>query len=227
MFKVRRFAITLSIEFQALNPTKRIAIFGGSYNPVHNAHVSVGKYVAENEGVDEVWIMLSPQNPFKKGKYMLADEIRLSLLQKSFEGIPKLKVSDFELHLPKPSYTYKTLEKLKEEFPHYEFLVVFGIDILERFLEWRNSVKIIEQHKLLAYLRPGYEDNLDKVLSKLEKGYEEKRSANAPDFFEQLKIINGPLVDISSTEIWDKVKHKFDVSTLVPKPVAEFLKNNY
>ena len=217
----------MNIKLRTLNIHKRIALFGGSYNPVHNAHVHVGRYVAENEGVDEVWIMLSPQNPFKKGKYMLADEIRLSLLQKSFEGIPNLKVSDYELHLPKPSYTYKTLEKLKEEFPHYEFLLVFGIDILERFLEWRNAVKIIENHKLLAYLRPGYEDDLDKVLNKLEKGYEEKKSINAPDFFDQLKIINGSLVDVSSTEIWEKVKHKLDVSALVPEPVATFLKNNY
>ena len=158
---------------------------------------------------------------------MLPDETRLSLLEKSFEGIPNLKVSDFELHLPKPYYTFKTLEKLKESFPNHEFSLIFGIDILEHLLEWRNAVKIIEQHKLLAYLRPGYEENLDKVLDKLELGYNEKKSANAPELFDQLKIINGPLVDISSTEIWERVKHKEDVSQLVPKPVLEFLEKKF
>jgi len=210
-----------------LNRIKQIAIFGGSYNPVHNAHVNVGRYVAEKEGMDEVWIMLSPQNPFKNAKYLLSDDKRLELLQKSFAGIPNLKVSDFELHLPKPSYTYKTLEKLKEVYPECEFSLIFGIDILERLLEWRNAVKIIEQHKLLAYLRPGYEEDLDRVLAKLEKGYNEKKSAKAPDLFDQLKIINGPLVDVSSTEIWEKVKQKQDVSDLVPLPVQEFLKSKY
>lgn len=210
-----------------MNRIKQIAIFGGSYNPVHNAHVNVGRYVAEKEGMDEVWIMLSPQSPFKTGKYLLEDETRLVLLKKSFEGIAKLKVSDFELHLPKPSYTYKTLEKLKELHPDCEFSLVFGIDILERLLEWRNAVKIIEHHKLLAYLRPGYEDDLDRVLAKLEKGYNEKKSLNSPELFDQLKIINGPLVDVSSTEIWDRVKHKQDVSGLVPVPVQEFLKSKY
>ena len=149
---------------------KRIAIFGGSYNPVHNAHIQVGKYVAEKEDVDEVWVMLSPQNPFKNGRFMLPDEDRLELLRKSFEGIPKLKVSDFELLLPRPSYTYKTLERLKQEHPFYEFSLVFGIDILKHLLEWRNAVKILEQHKLLAYLRPGYEDDLDTMLQNLENG---------------------------------------------------------
>jgi len=206
---------------------KRIAIFGGSYNPVHNAHVNVGRYVAEHEDVDEVWVMLSPQNPFKNGKYMLPDEVRLSLLQQSFAGIPKLMVSDFELHLPKPSYTYKTLELLKEKYPHYQFSLVMGIDILEHFLEWRNAVKIIEQHHLLAYLRPGYEDQLDNTLGKLQQGYEERKSSTAPSFFDQLKIINGPLEDVSSTEIWEKVKGKSDVAALVPKPVAEYLKQHY
>ncbi len=220
-------AITLNFEHSTLNEKKRIALFGGSYNPVHNAHVHVGRYVAEKEGMDEVWVMLSPQNPFKKGKYMLPDETRLRLLTESFRGIPNLKVSDFELSLPKPSYTYKTLEKLKEANPDYEFSLIFGIDILEHLLEWRNAVKIIEQHKLLAYLRPGYEENLDKVLAKLETGYKEKKSANAPELFDQLKIINGPLVDISSTEIWERVKHKESIVHLVPLPVQEFLINNY
>lgn len=206
---------------------KNIALFGGSYNPVHQAHVQVGKYVASKEGVDEVWVMLSPQNPFKNGRFMLPDETRLDLLRKSFAGIPRLKVSDFELHLPKPSYTYKTLEKLKLEHPHYEFSLVFGIDILEHFLEWRNAVRIIEHHKLMAYLRPGYEDDLDRVLNKLEEGYNEKKSPSAPSLFEQLTIIKGPLVDISSTEIWEKVKKKEEIADLVPSEVRDFLKENY
>lgn len=207
--------------------TKQIAIFGGSYNPVHNAHVSVGRYVAAKEAVDEVWVMLSPQNPFKKGRFMLNDATRMELLEKSFANITNLHVSDLELHLPKPSYTYKTLEKLKELYPDFQFSLVVGIDILEHLLEWRNAVKIIEQHKLLAYLRPGYEDNLDHVLHRLETGYNDKKSPHSPSLFEQLKIINGPLVDVSSTEIWERVKRKQSISHLVPTAVADYLQQNF
>lgn len=206
---------------------KHVAIFGGSYNPVHNAHVQVGKYVSEREGVDEVWIMLSPQNPFKKGRFMLDDAVRLRLLQESFSGIPNLKVCDFELHLPRPSYTYKTLEILKQNHPDTSFSLVFGIDILEHFLEWRNAVKIIEQHQLMAYLRPGYEDNLDNTLAQLESTYNERRSRLSPQLFERLQIINGPLVDISSSEIWEKVKKKENIQQLVPTVVYDFLKSTY
>ena len=185
----------------------------------------VGKYVAAKEDVDEVWVMLSPQSPFKTDKSMLPDEVRLQLLRKSFEGIKNLTVSDFELHLPTPSFTFKTLQELQSAFPGHIFSLIFGIDILDHFLQWQNAVEIIENHKLFAYLRPGYEDDLDKVLDKLELGYNAVKSPNAPDLFEQLKIINGPLVDISSTEIWQKIKSKEDFSSLVPPPVYEYLNN--
>ncbi|MBC7388276.1 MAG: nicotinate (nicotinamide) nucleotide adenylyltransferase [Opitutaceae bacterium] len=203
--------------------TKKVAIFGGSFNPVHNAHIHVGKYVAANEDVDEVWVMLSPQSPFKQDKTMLPDETRLALLKKSFKGIKNLKVSDFELKLPTPSYTFKTLLSLQEAYSNYTFSLIFGIDILDHFLQWQNAVQIIENHKLFAYLRPGYEDDLDLVLSKLEAGYNSIKKKEAPDLFDQLKIINGPLVDISSTEIWEKVKNKEDFSSLVPSPVYDYL----
>ena len=190
---------------------------------MHNAHIQVGKYVALKEDVDEVWVMLSPQSPFKKDKSMLADNVRLDLLKSSFADITNLKVSDYELSLPTPSYTYKTLLSLQKSFPDHIFSLIFGIDILEHFLQWQNAIQIIENHKLFAYLRPGYENGLDIVLEKLESGYNEKKSKNAPELFDQLKIINGPLVDISSTEIWEKVKHKEDISMLVPQPVYEYL----
>ncbi|MBC7391430.1 MAG: nicotinate (nicotinamide) nucleotide adenylyltransferase [Opitutaceae bacterium] len=203
--------------------TKKVAIFGGSFNPVHNAHIHVGKYVAANEDVDEVWVMLSPQSPFKQDKTMLPDETRLALLKKSFKGIKNLKVSDFELKLPTPSYTFKTLLSLQDAYSNYTFSLIFGIDILDHFLQWQNAVQIIENHKLFAYLRPGYEDDLDLVLSKLEAGYNSIKKKEAPELFDQLKIINGPLVDISSTEIWEKVKNKEDFSNLVPSPVYDYL----
>lgn len=206
---------------------KRIAIFGGSYNPVHNAHIQVGKYVAEKKGVDEVWIMLSPQNPFKAGKFMLDDNVRLRLLQESFANVANLKVSEFELHLPRPSYTYKTLEHLKQQYPDTEFSLVFGIDILEHFMEWRSAVKIIEQHKLMAYLRPGYEENLDTTLFNLQQSYNARKLPNAPDLFSQLEIIKGPWVDISSTQIWEKVRKKEEIGHLVPECVTHFLKRTY
>lgn len=207
--------------------TKRIAIFGGSFSPVHNAHVKVATYVAEHENVDEVWVMLSPQNPFKKNQSLLPDHIRLSLLKESFKEIPNIIVSDFELELPKPSYTFNTLEKLKKAYPHYIFSLVFGIDLLPHLLDWHNGVRIIEEYQLLAYLRPSYEQNLDLTLKKLEKRYNEKKSGTAPSLFQHLKIINGPLEDVSSTEIWRKVNRRENVSKLVPQPVAAFLKQKY
>ena len=167
--------------------------------------------------------MLSPQSPFKQDKTMLPDETRLALLKKSFKGIKNLKVSDFELKLPTPSYTFKTLLSLQEAYSNYTFSLIFGIDILDHFLQWQNAVQIIENHKLFAYLRPGYEDDLDLVLCKLEAGYNSIKKKEAPDIFDQLKIINGPLVDISSTEIWEKVKNKEDFSNLVPSPVYDYL----
>ena len=96
-------------------------IFSGSFNPIHIGHLALANYLCEFEGLDEVWFMVTPHNPFKKQADLWSDELRLQLVQLAIEGYPRFRASDFEFHLPRPSYTVHTLNRLKEVYPEREF----------------------------------------------------------------------------------------------------------
>lgn len=134
---------------------RRIGIYGGSFNPIHTGHVQLGDELIALGLVDELWYVVSPQNPFKVNQTLLDDEVRLLLAHLAVAGHDGLKVSDVELHLPRPSYMYHTLQRLVEDHPDCEFSLVIGADNWERFPRWYNYEQIRARHRVIVYPRPG------------------------------------------------------------------------
>ncbi len=155
-------------------------IYGGTFNPIHLGHLSLGRELVREHLVDELWFMVSPQNPFKADLELLPDEERLRLAQLAVGAKPHLRVSDFEFHMPRPSYMVHTLEALRRSYPEREFVLVIGADNWPRFPEWYESAEILRRHRIIIMPRPGY------ALEGLPQG---------------VTVARTPLLDISSTEI--------------------------
>lgn len=136
---------------------KKVGIFGGSFDPIHNGHIRLAEYVLANTDLDEVWLMVSPLNPLKPQGYVATDEQRLDMARLAVEGIPGVKVSDFEFSLPIPSYTYNTLVRLKEAYPDIDFTLIIGGDNWAHFDRWRNPQEILDEFGVIVYPRPGEE----------------------------------------------------------------------
>ncbi len=164
-------------------------IYGGSFNPIHEGHLSLAKALAESGLVDEMWLLVSPQNPFKVNADLLDDEERLRLARLAVADVQGVEVCDREFSLPRPSYMYNTLRALSKEHPDREFVLVIGADNWERFPDWYRSKAILSQYRIIIYPRPGY--TLEKVPRKVI-------------------IANTPLLDISSTEIRSRIANDPD-----------------
>ena len=129
---------------------KKIGIYGGSFNPIHTGHISLAKQIINIAKLDEVWFVVSPQNPFKQNSLsLISDEIRLELTRKALEGEQQLKVSDCEFHLPRPSYMWHTLLALSSQHPDAEFNLIIGADNWAVFDKWYHATDIIQNHKAM------------------------------------------------------------------------------
>lgn len=159
-------------------------IYGGSFNPIHEGHICLAKALAESGLVDEMWLLVSPQNPFKVNAELLDDDERLRLARLAVAEVPGVEVCDREFSLPRPSYMYNTLQALSEEHPNRKFVLVIGADNWERFPDWYRSKDILASYRVIIYPRPGYE------LGKLPR---------------RVKLADTPLLDISSTEIRNRI----------------------
>ncbi|MDE7413364.1 MAG: nicotinate-nucleotide adenylyltransferase [Muribaculaceae bacterium] len=179
-----------------------IVIFGGSFNPIHIGHMIIAETVSQLPDVDEVWIMVSPQNPLKSQSGLASEEDRLRLAEKALERVNGVKVSDFEFTLSRPSYTYKTLCELKRLYPQHEFRILIGSDNWDLFSKWRNSEEILRQFGVIVYQRPDC-----------------RSSGPFPD---NVKILDGvPLILLSSTYIRNKIKEGKDVRFMIPDVIYE------
>ena len=183
---------------------KKIGILGGSFDPVHLGHKLVASYASEYGGLDEVWVMVNRQNPLKASQTRASEQERLEMCRLAMEGCKKVRVSDFELSLPVPSYTYDTLVSLKKTYPGYEFKFLIGSDSLANFNNWKNSGKILEEFGVMVYPRPGYEH-----LKMPGEGFEQ--------------IEGMPVCGISSTFVRDICKKGWDLGGFVPEKVSEFI----
>ena len=159
---------------------RRTGIYGGSFNPIHEGHIYLAKALVERGLVDEIWLLVSPQNPFKVNAELLDDEERLRLVRLAVADVQSVEVCDREFSLPRPSYMYNTLRALSREHPDREFMLVIVADNWERFPDWYRSKDIRSAYRIIIYPRPGYK--LDKEPRKVT-------------------IADTPLLDISSTEI--------------------------
>lgn len=132
-----------------------VGIFGGSFDPIHNGHVALARYALRHAGLDEVRLMVSPRNPLKPHATVASDTQRLEMARLATEGIPGIKVSDFEFSLPVPSYSWLTLTRLKDLYPDVAFSLIIGGDNWADFSRWKNSDLIREQFGIIVYPRPG------------------------------------------------------------------------
>ncbi len=161
----------------------KIGIYGGSFNPIHFGHIGLAKWVIANTDLDEVWLMVSPSNPLKDKNILIDETIRLNAAKEATSDITGIVVSDFEFHLPRPSYTANTLRELTLKYPQHEFTVIIGEDNLDIFHKWRDYQYILNHYRIFVY--PRRHCNTNQVLVS-----------------DSIKILrDAPYFDISSTEI--------------------------
>ena len=135
---------------------KSVGIFGGSFNPIHTGHIALAKSLCEKAGLDEVWFMVSPMNPFKKAATdLLDDQLRLEMVKKALEGEPQLQACDYEFHLPKPSYTWHTLQAISQDFSDIRFTLLIGGDNWAAFDKWYHHDDILAHYPIVVYPRKG------------------------------------------------------------------------
>lgn len=166
----------------------KIGIYGGSFNPVHFGHVGLARWVIENTDLDELWLIISPNNPLKPAGLLAPEEERLAAVREAVKDIPHVKASDFEFSLPRPSYTANTLRELQKAYPEHEFTLVIGEDNLAIFDQWREHEYIASNFRVFVYPRRG-SSKIEDLRFKIE------------DFLSLIFLKDAPLFDISSTAI--------------------------
>ena len=196
---------------------KKIGLFFGTYNPIHVGHLVIANHLANYTELDEVWLVVSPQNPLKKKDSLLQDYHRLALVRVAIEDNPKLKASDIEFSLPKPSYTSNTLAHINEKYPDYSFALIMGEDNLRTFHKWKNYADILKNNQIYVYPR---------VLTEQEKEVNEINVEVNNELRNHQNVImcdDVPVMKISASFIRGAIKEKKDVSYLLTQPVFKYL----
>ena len=198
---------------------KRIGIFGGSFNPIHLGHTALASYICEQGLVDEVWLMVSPQNPLKRDLTLLDENERLAMARLATAPYPMLKACDFEFTLPRPSYTYHTLQALRTAHPDCEFSLIIGEDNWQCFNRWYRGEDIARETPIIVYPRSSESPAPDGELSIVEVN-SQLSIVNC-----QLSILkNPPLLPYSSTEIRELIASNQDASHMLHPDVAQYIK---
>lgn len=181
----------------------RTAILGGSFNPVHKGHVLLAKQVLSEGLADEVWLMVSPQNPLKDDHSLLDENARFRLVEKALRDEPFIKACDFEFHMPRPSYTWATLRALRERYSEHSFSLLIGADNWQLFPKWSHPKEIIKNHIIIIYPRAGYPVNDDELPS-------------------NVRVLSGsPLFPYSSTDVRRAIAQRKDVSGMLPPSITD------
>jgi len=182
----------------------KTGLFFGSFNPIHIGHLALANYLLEFTNLDEIWFVVSPQNPLKNPEIIISDKFRLAMAQIAIGHSVKIKVCDIELQLTKPSYTITTLEVLEQKYPNREWFLIMGTDGLSSFDKWKNYEEIIARCHRLVYPRLG--DNLDTL-----------------SFMENATLVHAPLFDISSTFLRMALHQQKDIRFFLPAGVYEYI----
>lgn len=183
----------------------KTGLFFGSFNPIHNGHLSIANYIVDFTEVDELWFVVSPQNPLKEKDILAPDYHRLEMVKKAIPfNENRMFVCDIEMNMPKPSYTIDTLRVLGTKYPSKEFIIILGSDSLESITKWKEYNTLINDYKIFIYPRKG--SNMNELTSKYP-----------------VKKINAPFVDFSSTSVREKLINGEDVSMYLPEDVLEYI----
>jgi nicotinate-nucleotide adenylyltransferase len=182
----------------------RTGLFFGSYNPIHIGHMAIGNYMLEFTDISELWFIVSPHNPLKEKKTLLADHHRLELVRLAINDGDRFRVSDIEFHLPRPSYTIDTLTYLEEKYPGKEFCIIMGADGLKSFHKWKNADLLAEKYQRLVYPRPGV------------SGEEVLQHKN-------VVLVNAPMMEISSSFIRKAISQGKDIPYFLPEKTYRYI----
>lgn len=183
---------------------KEIGLFFGSFNPIHIGHLMLANYMVEYTTMNELWFVVSPQNPFKESSSLLPEIHRYALVERAIEDDRRFKVSNIEFSLPKPSYTTDTLAHLQERFPNYDFSLIMGGDNLSHLHKWKNAAYLVDNHKIYVYPRPHTKPGVFDDHANVHK-------------------VDAPMVEISASFIRKAIKSKKDIYWYLPQKAWQYL----
>jgi len=183
---------------------KKIGLLFGSFNPVHIGHLIIAGHMLEFTDLNEIWFVISPHNPLKEKKSLLDDHHRLAMVNLAIEDNYQFRSSSIEFKLPQPSYTIDTLTHLFEKYPDKDLVLIMGSDNLSSLNKWKNYEQLLKHYKMYVYPRPGSD------------GGEFKNYPN-------VKMVNAPLMEISSAFIRNAIKDKKNVQYMLPPSVYEYI----
>ena len=185
----------------------KVGLFFGSFNPVHIGHMALANYLLEFTNLERIWFVVSPHNPLKEKKTLLADHHRLELVRLAIGEHPKMKASNIEFKLPQPSYTVDTLAYLEAQYPSYQFVLLMGEDNLPTLPKWKNYQVLLERYPIYVYPRPGT------PRSPLHE-------------HPSVRLLDTPLLEISATFIRQCVKEGRSIRYMVPEAVEEYIRRH-
>ncbi len=182
---------------------KRTGIFSGSFNPVHIGHLALANWLCEYQELDEVWFLVTPQNPLKKQTELIDDTLRLEMVKKAVGDYPKFIASDFEFHLPKPTYSVHTLQALRDTYPGNSFHFIMGADNWSLIEQWKDARILLNEYPIFIYPRLGYEVSI-------------------PACYPNIRKVDAPIIEISSSFIRQSVNEGKDVRFFIPEPIRGY-----
>jgi len=194
----------------------KIGLYFGTYNPIHVGHLIIANYMADYTDLDQVWLVVTPQNPLKKKNTLLEDYHRFAMVQIAIEDNSKLKASNIEFKLPQPSYTSNTLTYLQEKHPEYTFSLIMGEDNLRTLHKWKNYQDIIENHDIYVYPRALTEQERNEIAEITLTENELSKHSN-------VKLCDAPVMKVSASFIRNAIKEKKDVKYLLTDPVHKYV----
>ena len=182
----------------------KTGLFFGSFNPIHNGHMAIAEYIHEFTDLEQLWFVVSPQNPLKRKDTLLDDHHRLEMVYRAIGDDQRFRVSDIEFRMPKPSYTVDTLSYLSEKYPDRKFSMIMGADNLQSFSKWKNCELLAEKYIRYVYPRHGVPD------SEIEK-------------HKNVIFVHAPRIEISSSFIREAIAAGKTMKYFVPGPVYQYM----
>jgi nicotinate-nucleotide adenylyltransferase len=180
----------------------KIGLFFGSFNPIHNGHLAIAEFLNHKSLFDQIWMVVSPNNPLKEKNDLMDKNDRLEMVKLATRNFPYLHACDVEFSLPKPSYTINTLNYLEKQYPNYEFSLILGNDNMDNFHKWKSYEEIINQYKIYVYPRSN-------------ECFEKKKHPH-------IVYLDAPLLPVSATEIRDLLKQGKPVTEYLPGAVVQY-----